>query len=148
MIEEMKTDADRLVLVLIMKTKFLIVIVKMNFVLNFWFQLIKKIKLFQFNYIHFFYEKLFLTIYIFISLIIKLIDSLMSKSKSVKFSLIEAVICLSTDSPVKKIFSLLNQLIFTVESVNFHWPNQWKIFSTRELVNFRCSNQRNLIDSQ
>ena len=38
---------------------------------------------------------------------------LLSKSKSVKFSLIESVICIFTDLPVKRIFS-------TVESVNFH----------------------------
>ena len=37
----------------------------------------------------------------------------LSKSESVKFSLIESVICLFTDSSVKKYFSLLNQLIFT-----------------------------------
>ena len=37
----------------------------------------------------------------------------LSKSESVKFSLIESVICLFTDSSVEKIF-------FTVKSVNFH----------------------------
>ena len=37
----------------------------------------------------------------------------LSKSKLVKFSLIESVICIFTDSPVKRIFS-------TVKSVNFH----------------------------
>ena len=62
---------------------------------------------------------------------------LLSKSESVKFSLIESVICLFTDSSVKKYFSLLNQLIFTdesvkqifftVKSVNFHWNNQWNL---------------------
>ena len=41
----------------------------------------------------------------------------LSKSESVKFSLIESVICLFTDSSVKKYFSLLNQLIFTDSSV-------------------------------
>ena len=56
-------------------------------------------------------------------------------SESVKFLLIQSVICLFTDSPVKKYISLLNQLIitnwisgkniFTVKSVNFHWSNQW-----------------------
>ena len=40
-------------------------------------------------------------------------EGLLSKSESVKFSLIESVICLFTDSSVKKYFSLLNQLIFT-----------------------------------
>ena len=55
---------------------------------------------------------------------------LLSKSESVKFSLIESVICLFTDSSVKKYFSLLNQLIstdssvkkifFTIKSVNLH----------------------------
>ena len=40
------------------------------------------------------------------------IYSLLSKSESVKFSLIELVICLFTDSSVQKYFSLLNQLIF------------------------------------
>ena len=39
---------------------------------------------------------------------------LLSKSESIKFSLIESVICLFTDSSVEKIF-------FTVKSVNFHW---------------------------
>ena len=61
----------------------------------------------------------------------------LSKSESVKFSLIESVLCLFTDSSVKKYFSLLNQLIFTdssvkkifftVKSVNFHWNNQWNL---------------------
>ena len=60
---------------------------------------------------------------------------MLSKSESVKFSLIEPVICLFTDLSMKKYFSLLNQLIFTnssvkkifltVKSVNFHWNNQW-----------------------
>ena len=36
-----------------------------------------------------------------------------SKSESVKFSLIESVICLFTDSSVKKYFSLSNQSIFS-----------------------------------
>ena len=40
-------------------------------------------------------------------------SSVLSKSESVKFSLIEPVICLFTDSPVTKYLSLLNQLIFT-----------------------------------
>ena len=55
--------------------------------------------------------------------------SSLSKSESVKFSLIESVICLFTDSSVKKYFSLLNQLIFTDESVK-------KIFLTVKSVNF------------
>ena len=38
---------------------------------------------------------------------------LFSKSESVKFSLIESVIYLVTDSPAKKYFSLLNQSVFT-----------------------------------
>ena len=50
------------------------------------------------------------------------LKSLLSKSESVKFSLIElvkfslieSVICLFTDASVKKIF-------FTVKSVKFHW---------------------------
>ena len=37
----------------------------------------------------------------------------LSKSESVKFSLIESVICYFTDSPVKKYISLFNQLIIT-----------------------------------
>ena len=37
----------------------------------------------------------------------------LSKSESVNFLLIESVICLFTDSPMKKYFSLLKQLIFT-----------------------------------
>ena len=37
----------------------------------------------------------------------------LSNSESVKFFLIESVICLFTDSPVKKYISLLNQLIIT-----------------------------------
>ena len=39
--------------------------------------------------------------------------TLLSKSESVKFSLIESVICLFTDSSVKKYFSLSNQSIYT-----------------------------------
>ena len=35
------------------------------------------------------------------------------KSESVKFSLIESVICVFTDESVKKYFSLSNQSIFT-----------------------------------
>ena len=54
---------------------------------------------------------------------------LLSKSESVKFLLIESVICLFTDSPVIKYISLLNQLIITEEisgiwlkqSVEFDW---------------------------
>ena len=38
---------------------------------------------------------------------------ILSNSESVKFSLIESVICLFTDSSVKKYFSLSNQSIFT-----------------------------------
>ena len=45
------------------------------------------------------------------------LKALLYKSESVKFSLIESVICLFTDSSVKKYFSLLNQLIFTDSSV-------------------------------
>ena len=50
----------------------------------------------------------------------------LSKSESVKFSLIESVTCLFTYSSVKKYISLLNQLIFTDSSVNkyFSLPNQ------------------------
>ena len=61
----------------------------------------------------------------------------LSKSESVKFSLIESVISLFTDESVKKYFSLLNQLIFTdssvkkiffiIKSVNLHWNNQWNL---------------------
>ena len=39
----------------------------------------------------------------------------LSESESVKFSQIESVICLFTDSPEQKYISLLNQLIFTEE---------------------------------
>ena len=45
--------------------------------------------------------------------------NMLSKSESVKFSLIESVICLFTDSSVKKYCSLLNQLSFTDSSVKF-----------------------------
>ena len=45
---------------------------------------------------------------------------LLSKSESVKFSLIEAVICLFTDSSVKKYFSLSIQSIFT-EIISAIW---------------------------
>ena len=38
---------------------------------------------------------------------------ILSKSESVKSSLIESVICLFTDLSVQKYFSLTNQLIFT-----------------------------------
>ena len=60
-------------------------------------------------------------------------EYLLSKSESVKFSLIESVICLFTDSSVKKYFSLLNQLIFTDSSVK-------KIFFTVKSVNFHLNN--------
>ena len=66
---------------------------------------------------------------------------LLSKSESVKFSLIETVICICTDSPVKTIF-------LTVESVNFDWLMSRKIFSTVKWVNFDWGNQWNLTDSQ
>ena len=59
-----------------------------------------------------------------------MVTSILSKSESVKFSQIESVICLFTDTPVKKYISLLSQLIITdyisgknvsaVKSVNFH----------------------------
>ena len=65
--------------------------------------------------------------------------AILSKFESVKFSLIESIICHFTDSSVKKYFSLLNQLIFTdesvkkifftVKSVNFHWNNQFRVES-------------------
>ena len=45
------------------------------------------------------------------------------KSESVEFLLIESVICLLTDSSVKKYFSLTNQLIFT------DWISKKKYFS-------------------
>ena len=50
----------------------------------------------------------------------------LSKSESVKVSLIESVICLFTNSSVKKYFSLLNQLLFTDSSVKkyFSLSNQ------------------------
>ena len=38
---------------------------------------------------------------------------LLSKSESVKFSLIESVICFFSDSSVKKYFSLSNKSVFT-----------------------------------
>ena len=48
-----------------------------------------------------------------VTFLIKKLVSILSKSESVKFSLIELAICLFTDSSVNKYFSLLNQLIFT-----------------------------------
>ena len=60
---------------------------------------------------------------------IKFASFLLSKSESVKFSLIESMICLFTDSSVKKYFSLLNKLLFTDSSVK-------KIFFTVKSVNF------------
>ena len=48
----------------------------------------------------------------------------LSKSETVKFSLIESVICLFTESSVETIF-------FTVKSVNFHC-----LFSEKNI--FRC----------
>ena len=45
---------------------------------------------------------------------------LLSRSESVKFSLIKSAICLFTDSPVITIF-------FTVKSFNFHWSKQWNL---------------------
>ena len=59
-------------------------------------------------------NELAVKIFIFILL------SLLSKSESVKFLLIELVICLFTDSPVKKYISLLNQLIIT-EAISGIW---------------------------
>ena len=56
-------------------------------------------------------------------------ESILSKSESVIFSLIEPVICLFTDSSVQKYFSLSNQLIFT------DWINE-KIFFTLKSVDF------------
>ena len=50
---------------------------------------------------------------IFNSIQINYFGDLLSKSESVKFSLIESVICIFTDSPVKKYMSLLNRLIIT-----------------------------------
>ena len=62
---------------------------------------------------------------------------LLSKSESIKYSLIEPVIYLFTDSSVTTYISLLNQLIFTdsavkqifltVKTVNFQWSNQWNL---------------------
>ena len=66
---------------------------------------------------------------------------LLSEYKSVKFLLIESVICLFTDSQARKLF-------FTVKSVHFHWLNQWKIFFTIKSVNFHWGNQWNLNDLQ
>ena len=48
------------------------------------------------------------------------ITYVLSKSESVKFSLIELVICLFTDSSVKKYFSLSNQSIF-IEIISEIW---------------------------
>ena len=44
----------------------------------------------------------------------KIIPKNKMASESVKFSLIESVICLCTDSSVKKYFSLLNQLTLLI----------------------------------
>ena len=65
------------------------------------------------------------------------VTGLLSKSESVKFSLIESAIWLFTDSSVTKSFSLLNQLFFTillvkiifstVKTVTFHWSNKWNL---------------------
>ena len=60
-----------------------------------------------------------------------IVENILSKSESVKFSLIESVICL-----------------FTVKSVNFHWFISEKIFFTVKSVNFHCNNQWNLTDLQ
>ena len=57
------------------------------------------------------------------------LNALPSKCESVKFSLIESMICLFTHSSVKKYFSLLNQFIFTDSPVE-------KIFFTIKSVNF------------
>ena len=46
-------------------------------------------------------------------LIVYFYEFTLSKSESVKFSLIEPVICIFTDSSVRKYSSLLNQLIST-----------------------------------
>ena len=78
-----------------------------------------------------------------ISKIIKYVEIniLLSKSESVKFLLIESVICLFTDLPANKIF-------FTVKTVNFHRTFSEKIFFTVKSVNFRWNNQWNLTDLQ
>ena len=52
----------------------------------------------------------------------------LSKSESVKFSQIEWVICLFTDSPVKKYISLFNQLIVT------DWISGKKISLLNQLI--------------
>ena len=72
---------------------------------------------------------------------IKIWKMFLSKSESVKFSLIEPVICLFTDSSVQNYFSLWNHLIFT------DWINA-KIVSTVKSVDFHWSNQCNLTDLQ
>ena len=65
---------------------------------------------------------------------------LLSKSESVKFSLIESVICLFTDSSVKTIF-------FTVKSVTVHWSNQWNLTDSQK-PRFSYLNQSNFTDNQ
>ena len=55
---------------------------------------------------------------------------LLSKSESIKYSLIEPVIYLFTDSSVTTYISLLNQLIFTDSAVK-------QIFLTVKTVNFQ-----------
>ena len=79
--------------------------------------------------------------------------SLLSKSESVKFLLIESAICLFTDSSMGIIFLLLNQLILTdqlvktifstVKSVTLHWSKQWNStdLHTEKTVSL---NQRNI----
>ena len=70
-----------------------------------------KIKTFSFRKNYERYEKIFPHKIIHVKKLYKF--TLLSKSESVKFSLIESVICLFTDSSVKKYFSLSNQSIFT-----------------------------------
>ena len=62
---------------------------------------------------------------------------LLSISESVKFSLIESVICLFADSSARKLFFthksvnfhslIIEKYFFNVKSVNFHWSNRWNL---------------------
>ena len=72
-----------------------------------------KIHFMKIQFYHNINEKFQKIQYIFHNFKIPLLKNILSISESVKFLLIESVIFLFTDSPVKKYISLLNQLIVT-----------------------------------
>ena len=100
-------NVDKLLLVLTMNTIFAIYIAKIELFFNFETKSSLSTSIFIFTTISQILERKF---YLFST---QTCRNLLSKSESVKFSLIESVVCVSTDSSVKKYFSLPNQSIFT-----------------------------------